>query len=188
MTVGIYVVKPTRHDIIAGCSHVFQSSGKTRYTEERTRFMATVGVMSCAYDACRVVGALSTELWQSTDSLAWNKHLPVDRQIQTDPPAMLAGDLAVLCEFRRKGIAKELVKRALDDSKYGEEMSLFSRVFAVSRVPPGEPSGTSYGLLVRLGFVELARLANYYYDPGWRCPDCGDTCSCDGRLMLWERA
>jgi ribosomal protein S18 acetylase RimI-like enzyme len=181
------VVDPARHDIVAGCSEVFQASGKTRYTEERTRIMATVGVMSCVCHEGRVVGALSTELWTSTDAYAWNKHFPADSQIRTDPPGLFIGDIAVVYPSRRKGIATELVEAAIDDSKFDEKRQPFSRALAVSRVPPGDPSGTSYGLLVRLGFVELTRIAGYYYDPGWTCPSCGPHCLCSGCLLLWTR-
>jgi len=101
---------------------------------------------------------------------------------------MLIGDLAVISAFRRRGIANALLERVIADSKYDEATLLFSRVFAVSRTPPGGPSGSSYGILVKLGFVELVRLAGYYTEPGWNCPDCGEICACDGRLMLWRRA
>jgi len=76
--------------------------------------------MSCACHEGRIVGVISTELWRSTDSLAWNKLIPADQQISTDGPAMLIGDLAVISAFRRRGIANALLERVIADSKYDE--------------------------------------------------------------------
>lgn len=184
--VDICVVDPARHDLIVGCSEVFQSSGKTCYSAERTRFMATMGVMSCGRHEGRVVAVVSTELWQSTDTYEWNKKMSIER-ISTDPPALFVGEVAVIPAFRRKGIGTRLIKQVILDSRYDEGKQPFTRVFAVSRKPVEATSQSSFGVLRKLGFVELARVIGYFNDPAWDCPSCGKNCSCDGRLMYWIR-
>jgi|SRR5450759_372457 len=90
-------------------------------------------------------------------------------------------DMAVVPEHRRQGIGMALISEALELYRgYGFDRFLTASRFSLNN------GGSSFGLLLRLGFRVLAEIPGYYADCEWlRCPDCGDgRCLCKGFLML----
>ena len=188
MLTKVVALDPENDELIYACSDVFRAVGKL-YSPDYAKFMARRGVMWAAVDeANKVLGVLATELWSAWDSKEWNPLLSEDRRLSTDPPALFLTDLGVAHGDRLKGVGTSLVQHAIDCSTFVDDGSKFNRVFAVSRVPPGGLP-TSYGLLLRLGFAELAVAGRgYYWDAdAWCCPDCGRHCNCAGHLMQWTR-
>jgi GNAT superfamily N-acetyltransferase len=189
MLKAICTVGHTNNELVAGCSLLLRRTAKRIFTEEFTRYVCQEGVVFAGIDERNdVVSCLITSIWQPLETHYWNRRLPPDKQIVSDPPALYLADLATAPEARREGIATKLIQTAVDNSKLLDDSSQFSRVIAISRVPPRQLNRSSYGLLLKLGFTEWGRLHNFYVVDGWRCPDCSTRqCRCSGHLMLWER-
>lgn len=185
MLARIVPVDPGDEALIQGCSQVLRQVGKIIYDVPFTVFMARKGVMWAGLNRVdAVVGVLATDTWGPWDTREWNYHMTPDKQILSDPPALHLVDMAVVPDSRHRGLATRLIRKAMNAVFY-DDGGHFNRVLAVSRVPVGEGADTSLGLLLRLGFVELANVANYYGTADlWRCPDCSSQgpCRCSGQL------
>ena len=191
---SIEVVHPDdAEDKFQACSDLFCANGKRKYAPSFCRFWTNVGVLFIARIEEEIIGALTTEIWGATDSAILNQHLPDDKQLSTDPPMLSLLDVCVREDHRRRGVASSLIRQAMGGCFWNKD-SLYSRIIATSRVPTngGETTGTSYSLLRRLDFIEIGRLPHWYYDDdpdenSFICPTCGVPCSCEARLMIWER-
>jgi GNAT superfamily N-acetyltransferase len=184
------VTAPTSE--IEDCLRVLTAVGKNIYSLEHLRAMAVFGIVLFAVYRGFPSGVLTLQQWMPSDSEDANNFLPPGRQLKSDPPGLHLVDCAVLPEYRRQGIGTALVRDALANCIYvtGDGTShCYSRARTYSRVPlDGMLNGTSYGLLTSLGFVELANIPLCYgANKEWECPDCGEPCTCSGRMMTWER-
>jgi ribosomal protein S18 acetylase RimI-like enzyme len=192
MLARIVPVDPGDDRLAQQCSTVLTTVGKVIYDPSFTQYMARHGVMWAALDETNeAVGVLATDTWGPWDTREWNRRLAPDRVLSSDPPGLHLLDMAVHEDQRHRGLATRLIRKAMNAVFY-DDGGHFNRVLAVSRVPVGGGTDTSLGLLLRLGFIELAYAANYYgtVEPGvWRCPDCPShgPCRCSGHLMLWQR-
>ena len=182
--------------IFQACSDLFKQAGKNNYTPQFCRLRANFGVLFIARIEEDIIGVLTTEIWGPVDTAVMNEYLPSN--ISSDPPALSLLDITVDSgggvreDHRRQGVATELIQWARAVCRWNEKI-LYSRIITTSRVPAsGETANTSFGLLRRLGFIEIGRLPDWYSsdnpdENSFVCPACGVPCSCEARLMIWER-
>jgi ribosomal protein S18 acetylase RimI-like enzyme len=182
-------LETTSDPMISTAIELLSSVGK-QYSSEDIDAITHLGYVVAAVETGDVIGVATALQWLASDTEAVRERID-GLNIGTDPVALHIHDVVTSPAWRRRGVGTELVRFLLRRATYGESTHRFARTLATSRIPSTcEITGTSYGLLRRLGFREIGRFPTGYYAAaiGWHCPDCyGEPCSCSGRMMMWER-